>query len=242
MISNVTGAETIQALTGAKTLAEGHAVVQRALSAFGLKHFSYLSVSPTPRQKPLVVTTYVPEWQRRYHEQNYIRIDPVVALGARSAGPFDWGRADLSERRVRDFFGEAREHDLGRHGITFPFRGPCGAFALFSANADGNLRDWRMLRERFTGELLVVSAYFHAWANARASDGDEAKARLLSVREKECLAWCAGGKSIWDISAILGVSERTVRFHLAGARRKLDASNTIHAIAKAIQHGAIELP
>ena len=49
------------------------------------------------------------------------------------------------------------------------------------------------------------------------------------------------GKSDWDVSQLLGISERTVKFHLENARHKLDTMNTTHAVAKALNLGLIAI-
>lgn len=56
----------------------------------------------------------------------------------------------------------------------------------------------------------------------------------LSQREKEILFWLAEGKSNWDVSVILGISERTIRFHIKNVMKKLNAVNRTHAVAIAI--------
>lgn len=43
----------------------------------------------------------------------------------------------------------------------------------------------------------------------------------LSPREREVLQWCAQGKTSWEIARILGISERTVNFHVYQAADKL---------------------
>jgi DNA-binding NarL/FixJ family response regulator len=40
----------------------------------------------------------------------------------------------------------------------------------------------------------------------------------LTRREGECLGWCAEGKSYWETAVILGISERTVSFHMEAVR------------------------
>jgi DNA-binding CsgD family transcriptional regulator len=68
------------------------------------------------------------------------------------------------------------------------------------------------------------------------------KKRLLSlsIREKEVLIWLKEGKSSWDISRILCVSERTVNFHIENIMRKLDAANRTHAVAIALKQRLID--
>jgi LuxR family transcriptional regulator, quorum-sensing system regulator BjaR1 len=61
----------------------------------------------------------------------------------------------------------------------------------------------------------------------------------LTPRERECLHWCAKGKTNWEISRILGLSERTVEHYLARAYRKLGSRDRTRAVAAARRHGFI---
>lgn len=54
----------------------------------------------------------------------------------------------------------------------------------------------------------------------------------LTGRERDCLAFVADGRTDWQIAALLGISEPTVRFHLNNARRKLGAVNRAQAVAR----------
>ena len=61
----------------------------------------------------------------------------------------------------------------------------------------------------------------------------------LTPRERECLQWAAVGKSEWEISQILGISEHTSEKHLLNAKSKLGAVNRVQAVAEAIRRGYI---
>src|SRR5262249_26358695 len=61
-----------------------------------------------------------------------------------------------------------------------------------------------------------------------------ASGQLLSEREGQCLLESARGRTTSEIAEVLQISNRTVAFHLANARRKLDAANSRHAVTKAI--------
>jgi LuxR family quorum sensing-dependent transcriptional regulator len=63
----------------------------------------------------------------------------------------------------------------------------------------------------------------------------------LTPREREILRWAADGKTAWETSVILDLSERTVKFHLIEASRKLNAVNRTSAVAKALARGLIKL-
>jgi DNA-binding response OmpR family regulator len=55
----------------------------------------------------------------------------------------------------------------------------------------------------------------------------------LREHEVETLTWAARGKTFWEISQILGISKRTVEFHLENARRKLGVATRTQALIKA---------
>jgi DNA-binding CsgD family transcriptional regulator len=56
----------------------------------------------------------------------------------------------------------------------------------------------------------------------------------MSNREVEVLTWVARGKTSAEIAIILGLSKRTVDFHLDNARIKLGAATRIEAAIKAV--------
>jgi DNA-binding CsgD family transcriptional regulator len=60
----------------------------------------------------------------------------------------------------------------------------------------------------------------------------------LTLRETDVLRWIAAGKTNWEISQILRLSERTIKFHLNNAFGKLNAVNRAQAVVKARESGA----
>lgn len=71
------------------------------------------------------------------------------------------------------------------------------------------------------------------------SDMKTGEVPSLSERELACLQHCASGKTNWEISRILGVSENTVRFHLKNVFRKLDVRSRSAAAVRASRLGLI---
>lgn len=63
----------------------------------------------------------------------------------------------------------------------------------------------------------------------------------LSQREREILDWVRKGKTNWEIAQILGISERTVKFHVQNIMLKLDVSSRTRAVAVAMERGLIDL-
>jgi DNA-binding response OmpR family regulator len=63
----------------------------------------------------------------------------------------------------------------------------------------------------------------------------------LTEREAETLTWAARGKTSSEIAQILGLTKRTVDFHIDNARLKLNATTRMHAAVKAATGQLIEL-
>jgi DNA-binding response OmpR family regulator len=62
----------------------------------------------------------------------------------------------------------------------------------------------------------------------------------LNEREVETLTWAARGKTSAEIAQILGLTKRTVDFHIDNARIKLGATTRIQAAIKAVTGRLIE--
>ena len=60
-----------------------------------------------------------------------------------------------------------------------------------------------------------------------------ARMDLLSRREVECLQWLSLGKTLSEAATIMGISERTLRFHVSNARERLGVSTTMQAVVAA---------
>lgn len=89
-------------------------------------------------------------------------------------------------------------------------------------------------------QLRVLGSYFHEHI-LRLHGHHSERQILLSARELDCLKWTAEGKTAWEASVILGITERTVRFHLNAAREKLQCTTTAQAVAKAVKDNMIDL-
>jgi len=64
---------------------------------------------------------------------------------------------------------------------------------------------------------------------------------VLTPRESDVLQLLARGRSNKQIAATLGVSERTVKFHVSALFTKLGATNRTEAVTRAIQAGLTTL-
>jgi DNA-binding NarL/FixJ family response regulator len=86
---------------------------------------------------------------------------------------------------------------------------------------------------------LLIAIIKHRLATVSEKNAEKSELRLTD-REIEVLTWVARGKSSSDIATILGISERTVNFHLDNAMRKAGVTTRVQAAVKCAMLGLIE--
>lgn len=95
--------------------------------------------------------------------------------------------------------------------------------------------------EKYNAIALHLLPYlFSLYRQAFLCEQQNENTPYLTKRELEVLRWAKEGKSAWEISAILAITERTVKFHLSNIFNKLDVNNRYQAIAKAFSFGLLE--
>src|SRR5688572_8572204 len=107
--------------------------------------------------------------------------------------------------------------------VTFPLRQRLGETAVFGIGVNMERSDWEQMRNMLIREWRILANYFHSHM-LRMNGHDSEHDILMSARELDCLKWTAAGKTAWEASVILGISERTVKFHLNAAREKLNCA------------------
>jgi DNA-binding CsgD family transcriptional regulator len=112
--------------------------------------------------------------------------------------------------------------------------------ALLGVAARLSASEWTDFKASAVQDLRVLATYFHSHV-LRLHGIDAAGEMIVSARELDCLKWTAAGKTAWEASRILGISERTVRFHLNSAREKLNCANTTQAVAVAVSQRMIAI-
>ncbi|WP_172298447.1 LuxR family transcriptional regulator [Pseudoruegeria sp. HB172150] len=227
----------IEVIQGAQTLDElqGHIKGLRAL--FDVEHVTYHSVNSTGEQ--YAVTSYSMDWSDQYFGEDYARIDPVVQGCFRRFHPVDWRRLDWSGKAARDFMGEARSAGVGNQGFSVPIRGPSGQFALFTISDARADTAWERYTDEHTTDLILAAHFVNQKALEIERGSDEARLQNLSPREIDVCTLLAMGYSRAQAADLLSISEHTLRVYVESARFKLGATNTIHAIAKALMMGLL---
>jgi LuxR family quorum sensing-dependent transcriptional regulator len=177
------------------------------------------------------------DWLERYVERNYVDFDPLVRYMRNKPSKVTWSDAAAQiklDRGTPNVFCDAGAFKLN-DGFAMPLITLEGEVVMVSLGGERVDLDEHAIK---IVELAATYAIGRAIQLATEHKTIEHR-RELTPREKECMRWAAAGKSEWEISQILGISEHTSEKHLLNAKAKLGASNRVQAIAEAIRHGYI---
>jgi len=183
--------------------------------------------------------SYGADWAALYIRRRMHRVDPVLAHALTANGAFRWhdALANNFHQASKTFIEAAKDFGLvdgvSYSGASHPASPLRTVLSLTGVDAGDPDR-----------ALQVISAlgpHVHESYKRLLQLGPEARASrpLLSPREKEILSWTQQGKTYWEIGCILGISQRTVKYHFASIKAKLDVVSAAHAIAKGMRIGLI---
>jgi len=184
-------------------------------------------------------TNWPEAWLDLYMGRDFVLIDPIPRWARNSGRPVSW--SELVE--------VLPDRDPGRQvieaGAAFDFT---EGYVMPMRAADNSLGaiSFGGARGRFSDEEHVFLASV-ARSGFEAADRIENKGRpgrpspILSAREIECLALLVRGHSDGEAARMLGLSVRTVRFHLSNARDKFDAATRTQLAALALAQGYVQL-
>jgi LuxR family quorum sensing-dependent transcriptional regulator len=183
-----------------------------------------------------VANGWPPEWFEIYTRENFSVMDPIPQYGASTVQPFEWAEAHYdkdSNPAAHLVMTRATEFRL-MQGYCIPLHYDEGGAVISMAT------EQLTIDPVAKSALQLIGIYAHNRIRSLGRPKPE-KRDLLTPREREILRWAADGKTSWEVSVILNISERTVKFHLNQASHKLNAVNRTAAVAKALARGLIKL-
>lgn len=217
-------------------------LMSRELDQLGFTRFAHLALRiPNQPDSPFALTTYPTDWAEHYLANDYVHHDPVLQTAYAQLRPFDWPwlsrNARLTTRQMH-MMREAADFGVSQ-GLTVPIHGPHGSFAALSLLCGENETEFARIQQQYVMSIHMMALYFHSALEDNVLASDANPRVHLTDRERDALAWTAKGKSAWETSEILKISEETVNFHLKNAMRKFDVYSKHHAVVKAIMSGQI---
>jgi len=189
----------------------------------------------------LCVNNVPAECRDWFENVDYGRRDPVMQHCKRSHVPIVWDQEVYTSVGMGAMWEEQARHGYST-GICFAMHLPNGFHFVLGVERDRALPANRAEVGRLAAELQLLAV--HAQEPAfrvllPESLSLPADVPDLTMRELESLRWTMEGKTAWELSRILGISEQTVVRHLNNATHKLNCVNKHHAVVKALRLGLI---
>ncbi|GAA0564498.1 autoinducer binding domain-containing protein [Halomonas salifodinae] len=210
-------------------------VIRSGLERVGISSFSYVHLGCSPREakEATIIGNYPSEWVHNYKEISLHKIDPVIAMSACSPKPFFWD--EMFSVDDSGIFNMSSSYGIER-GFSIPMHEP--GYAFGSMHFSTKKEDQEFVGAIGRNYSFILSLSFVAHHYRPILEGFESN-NSLTKREAECLQWVAAGKTYSEIAMILGISERTVKFHAKSLMVKLDSVNIKQAMSQAIRMGWI---
>lgn len=165
------------------------------------------------------------QWPLHYKNRGFMHKDPALQASFLSLEPIIWSEVAAAVPGGHDVvFAEAQAFGF-KDGIVVPMRDPEGCLSIFSIAGT---------EFEATAENVAILSDLARTANTVARklykvSGDW-KEPALAERERQVVTLMRDGKSDWEISQILTISEHTAKKHRANIRKKLGATSTREAV------------
>ncbi|CAB3764507.1 Transcriptional activator protein LasR [Paraburkholderia humisilvae] len=205
--------------------------------------FLYAEIFSFGKQNSIVkiISNYPREWRSKYDSDNYINIDPIMDHCEHRLVPLIWSDIVYRSYRQQEFMEEARGFGLVT-GISFPNHWKHGDVGVlsFASRAGADFTSASQHFEPLTiAQGALTAAFMHDVMERLLNKQENVLRAPLTTRELECLKWIAIGKTTWEISSILGISEHGVLYHVRNIMLKFDAQTRHVAVLKAMACGLL---
>jgi LuxR family quorum-sensing system transcriptional regulator CciR len=178
-----------------------------------------------------------------YVARNIVANDPVLLASERTNAGFIWDE-------VGNFIEVTADHRLvtedTRHaGLVAGYTVPANVPGEANGSCNFAVRAGHALPIANLPMAQVVGAFAFQAARTLVLKAKDAGSKFskvsLTQRQLECILFVARGKTDWEIGQILGISEETVKRHLADARDRYDVSKRMQVVMRAVYEGKIAM-
>jgi len=176
------------------------------------------------------------EWVELYAQNELWKIDPIMQESCRNQGLQYWHNTYAKFGPQPEFLSCAEDVGLKR-GFTFTgWQSAPKSIEILSlaGNEINNSHQTNLVLERLAPHLFML---LKRLTPMDLPQQPAEKFSNLTPREREVLNWIKEGKTSWEVSIILSISERTVNFHIRNIKGKLNAVSRGQAVAQAISQG-----
>jgi len=191
----------------------------------------------------VAITNYPESWVEAYIARDIVANDPVLLASERTSAGFIWEEVDR-------FITVTSEHrlvteDTRRAGLAAGYTVPANVPGEANGSCNFAVRTGHALPVANLPMAQVVGAFAFQAARslvlAARARADVSPKVELTQRQLECLLFVARGKTDWEIGRILGISEETVKQHLADTRQRYDVAKRVQVVMRAVYEGKLAI-
>lgn len=224
---------------------EVHSHLEQRLKFIKGVIYAYTVVNKKNLSDIFCITNYHDEWVKIYLDNQFQYIDPVVMMAFGRSSSFSWDERNalFSDTKADKVFSLAKDYNIV-NGYTFVLHDHTDNLVTLSLVINGDSKT--ALEDEINNnksELQLSLIDLHEkipTVNHKNKNNSYLKSTLLTLREHDILYWSSMGKTYCEIAMIIGISLRTVKFHMANVTRKLDVTNVRQAIRLSIELGLIK--
>ncbi len=228
----------LRQISDAKEIKSAYDISLNLVQSFGFTFCAFSITSPHEmhHRDTASFNNYPFEWNTKYEHEHFSDIDPILAHCNQSELPIIWeDKAFSTAPQLRP-----AQKTLGlQYGWSQSIHGGSGLRSMFSlARSDNPITAYELYEN--LGYAIFINQQLHRHvAQKQRQCLPGVSAPQLSTREIEILRLSADGKTAYECSRILSISERTINFHVHSAIQKFGVNNKIAAVIKAVRTGAI---
>lgn len=167
------------------------------------------------------------------------RRDPVMASLMTQSAPVIYDQTTYALSGAADIWETQAPYGY-RTGIAVKLHLPGDKHFLLGVDREESLpAPGIQLMQMVAGVQLLAAHALTAADRLLSPQLNKSELPKLTKRELDVLSWTAQGKTAWEVSVILGMSEKTVNFHLGNAMRKLEVTSKHQAVLKCVAAGVL---
>ncbi|HEM8644041.1 autoinducer binding domain-containing protein [Klebsiella sp. RHBSTW-00465] len=200
--------------------------VEEYLNQIYIKRYSIITIDSLDEVS--IISNMPHCWERDFLKREMHLRSNIVIKARNKITPFKWSSVNSNNEDIKVL---SNKYNI-RSGVTFVIKinHDVVIFTMYYNEGDEDfIRCYARKKHKI---LYDVMSLFEAHY-------EQTPKHVFTVREKEVMNLLKFGKTYIEIAFILGVSERTVRFHINNILDKLNVTSVRYAIFKATSEGLI---
>lgn len=200
--------------------------LQRYLTHFELSRYSILIINSS--RKTTIMANMPSGWEKDFLSLNLDKNSEIVLMAKSKITPFVWESANIKNKEIQYL---ANKYNI-RNGVTFfmNIKSDRVVLTLYFKESEAHfIEKYRKQKKEMLFHILTIFEKHYI----------KSIEYTLTARENEIINLLKIGKTYLEIAMIIGVCERTVRFHIQNILEKMKVSSVRYAIFKAAMDGII---